>query len=76
MTRTIRIAVAVDEQGGWTASGWGYPGQPIRDEILAHVVTSRMARTAKLMFIEADVEGPVPPTTIEGKVCDGSERKP
>jgi hypothetical protein len=67
-TVRVRIAVVVDDKGGWNAAGWNSAGP--QDDIGAardghnpdHEIVSE-----RVHFVEADI--PIPePTTIEGTV--------
>jgi len=68
----VRIALVVDAEGNWVATGWGYvKKKPISDKAAMEYCRLNWStvegRLESEYFIEAEVELPKP-TTIEGKV--------
>lgn len=67
-TVRVRIAVAVDANGSWTANGWlDGPDNAVIAECISHV-----GRRPAVCWIEADVPLPLAPQTIRGQVSDGN----
>lgn len=68
-TVRVRIAVVVDEEGFWQASGWFTQGNKPTDEEMKDITMDIFTPEGceAVYFVEADL--PLPsPVTVEGKV--------
>lgn len=71
-TVRVRIAVAVNEHGEWSAAGWGARGGIANYDKAASDVASdglswQSSDCERTFWVEADVPKPAPPVTVEGE---------
>ena len=67
-TVKVRIAVVLDEDGGWSANGWGGRGVPVPDNVQIISAVEFLAMPAAGRYW-VNAELPIPePTEIEGEV--------
>jgi hypothetical protein len=70
-TVKVRIAVAVDPEGDWNATGWrGRDGEPVDEEAM-EIVADNLNPGERRFWVEAEL--PVPErdaVTIQGAVSD------
>ena len=58
MRKRVRIAVALDLDGNWQSSGYGYPDKVIEDDLLQALVSQGMDSVTKITMVDAMVEFP------------------
>ena len=69
-TVKVRIAVAVDSQGNWAASGWSGKGDPgAASDYMADIARDGVGEGEALYWVEAEI--PMPEVqTIQGDVFE------
>lgn len=66
-TKKVRIALAIDKDGDWNASGWGRDGKITADADMMSSAVEMVADGENQFWIEAEVEIPEP-KTLQGVV--------
>ena len=65
-TIKIKIAVAIDASGKWSASGWGVENKPCKD-VPMDIAVEGVKEGGRRYWVEAEIEVPEE-LTIQGEV--------